>query len=106
MSSETLPVYRQPGKTYDALGRAVPRNPFAGTPGLVLALRMGLASQFETRVPEPEYRLGPWVLCTCGELQALEYAQLVKCAGHCGRWFLRLESSVRVARWAPESEAA
>lgn len=106
-AAERLPTYRQPGKTYDELGRQVARNPWRGTPGLVLLLQLpGFAAQFETRVPE-EYRLGPWVLCTCGELQVIRYAELAECPGGCGRWFLRTEESVRVAKWATvESEAA
>lgn len=103
-AAERLPEYRQPGKVYDELGRQVPRNPWRGTPGLVFMLRLpGFAAQFETRVPA-EYLLGPWVLCTCGELQVL--AELAECAAGCGRWFLRTEASVRVARWGSEAAAA
>lgn len=93
-----LPTFRLPGKDYDGLGRQVPRNPFRGQAGTVLLLRMGLAEQFRKVVPG-EYLLGPWVLCACGELQALEVGEVAECAGGCGRWFLRSEDSMRVARW-------
>lgn len=106
MSGAQLPEFMQPGKEYDGLGRQVPRNPWRGTPGLMLLLRLpGFAEQFKRRVPDT-HRLGPWILCTCGELQALRVRELAECGGHCGRWFLRCESSVRVARWAPKSDAA
>lgn len=98
-AAERLPEYRQPGKSYDGLGRQVPRNPCRGTPGFVFLLRLpGLAAQFETRVPV-EYLLGPWVLCACGELQVIALHRFVECLGGCGRWFLRTQESVRVAKW-------
>lgn len=97
-ATQQLPEYRLPGKVYDHLGRQVARNPFRGKAGVVLLLGMGLAAQFERVVPD-EYRLGPWVLCVCGELQALDVGEVAECVGACGRWFLRAESSVRVARW-------
>lgn len=96
-----LPEYRLPGKVYDHLGRQVPRNPFRGAAGVVLALRIGMAAQFEKRVPE-DYLLGPWVLCVCGALQAIDAGEVVECAGACGRWFLSTGESVRVARWPRE----
>lgn len=77
----------------------MPRNPFRGRAGTLLFLRLpGAAQQFRTVVPA-DYRLGPWLLCVCGELQVLEVSEIVECAGECGRWFLRTEGSVRVARW-------
>lgn len=96
-----LEPFRLPGREYDDLGRQVPRNPFAGKAGVVLALRMGMAAQFEKRVPE-DYVLGPWVLCACGELQALEVGEVAECAGRCDRWFLSTGESVRVATWPRE----
>jgi hypothetical protein len=97
-----LPAFRRPDRTYDALGRQTPRNPFSGTLGVATLLRMGLAREFATVVPA-EYRLGPWVLCTCGELSVLERPGVIaECPGLCGRFFLRAETSVRVARWARE----
>lgn len=97
--AEGLPPYVQPGRDVDALGRQQPRNPFRGKQGVVWFLRLpGAAEQFRVVVPG-EYRLGPWVLCVCGELQALEVGEIVECAGGCGRWFLRTEESVRAARW-------
>lgn len=100
-----LEPYRNPERPHDALGRQEPRNPFAGKQGVVLFLRLpGAAQQFVREVPD-EYRLGPWVLCVCGELQALEVGELAECAGACSRWFLRTETSVRVAKWpAPDTE--
>lgn len=94
-----LEPFRLPGREYDHLGRAVPRNPFAGKQGVVLFLQWpGAAEQFAREVPT-DYRLGPWVLCMCGELVALEVGEIAECAGECGRFFLRTEASVRVARW-------
>jgi hypothetical protein len=102
--SETLPEYRLPGKVYDLLGRQIPRNPFRDTAGVVLLLRLpGFAQQFAKAVPD-EYRLGPVVLCVCGELTALDVGEVAECTGGCDRWFLRTETSVRVARWAPAPE--
>lgn len=94
-----LEPYRQPGKDYDLLGRQVPRNPFAGTAGLALALRLGMARQFRKLVPEPEHRLGPWVLCRCEELFTIDRREVRECPGGCGRWYLRTEESVRWALW-------
>jgi hypothetical protein len=91
--------FRRPDRPHDALGRQIARNPFAGTLGVATLLRMGMAAQFEKQVPA-EYRLGPWVLCTCGELVLLpEVGAIAECPGACERWFLRTETSVRVARW-------
>lgn len=98
-----LPPFRRPDRTYDQLGRQEPRNPFSGTLGVATLLRLGLAREFATVVPA-EYRLGPWVLCTCGELSALEVGAVAECPGRCGRFFLRAESSVRVARWSKEAD--
>lgn len=96
-----LEPFRLPGREYDALGRQVPRNPFRSKAGVVLLLRMGMAAKFEKRVPE-DYVLGPWVLCVCGELQAVDVGEVVECVGCCDRWFLSTGESVRVARWPRE----
>ena len=100
-----LEPYRLEGKEYDALGRQVPRNPFRGKAGVVLALRMGMAAQFEKRVPE-EYVMGSYVMCVCGELNELERGEVAECSGRCERWFLHTGESVRVARWPREEEGA
>ncbi len=95
-----------PGRDVDLLGRQVPRNPFRGKAGLVLALRMGMAAQFEKHVPERfvTYVLasGVAVACTCGEVVPIDVGEVVECPGGCGRFFLRTETSVRVARWIRE----
>jgi len=94
-----LPPYVVPGRDVDGIGRQVPRNPFAGKAGVALLLRMGLASQFERRVPD-EYVMGYAVRC-CGEnnVMALDVGEIAECVGGCGRYFLRTEQSIRVARW-------
>lgn len=95
----------QPGREVDGLGRVVPRNPFRGKAGTALFLRLpGAAQQFEKRVPD-EYVLGGWVLCTCGELTVLDAGDIAECAGGCGRWFLRTEVGMRVARWPRDDES-
>ncbi len=96
-----LEPYVAPGRPVDRLGRAIPRNPFTG--GLLLRLP-GLAAEFK-RVAPDEYRLGPWVLCVCGDLFVVELGEVAECPGACGRWFLRTEASVRVARWPVEVES-
>ncbi len=102
-----LPPVVPPGRDLDLLGRQVPRNPFRGKAGLVLALRMGMAAQFEKRVPERfvTYVLasGVAVACACGEVVPIDVGEVVECPGGCERWFLATESSVRVARW-PRAE--
>lgn len=88
------------------MGRQVARNPFRGGAGLVLLLtRFGLARQFAVEVPET-HRMGPWVACTCGALVSLDRGELAECEHRCGRWFLRTESTIRVARWPVDDEAA
>jgi hypothetical protein len=99
-----LPPYVQPGREVDGLGRAVPRNPFVGKAGTVLFLRLpGAAAQFEKRVPG-EYVMGYAVACVCGEVAALDVGDIAECAGGCGRWFMRTENTMRVARWPREDE--
>lgn len=94
-----LPPYVLAGREVDALGRQTPRNPLRGSAGVLFLLRLpGFAQQFAREVPE-EYRLGSWILCVCGELFTVDVGEVAECAGGCGRWFLRAESSVRVARW-------
>lgn len=92
-----LPTYRQPGRRYDGLGRLVPRNPLAGRQGLVWLLQLGLAEQFRRKVPDT-HTLGPWVLCRCGELVAVDAETVVCCPQTCGQWYLRA-GSIRWANW-------
>lgn len=110
-AAERLPEFRQPGKVYDELGRQVARNPWRGTPGLVFLLRLpGFAAQFRHEVPAAfvvrVLAEGEAVACRCGGLVAIAYGELVECSGGCGRWFLRTEESVRVAKWAAAAESA
>lgn len=99
-----LPPYVTPGRDVDGLGRVIPRNPFRSKAGVVLLLRMGLAAQFEKRVPE-SHVMGYAVACVCGEVAALDVGEVCECAGGCGRWFLRTETGMRVARWPRDDES-
>jgi hypothetical protein len=97
----------KPGRVYDRLDRAAPRNPFAGKAGTVLLLRLpGFAAQFRRVVPaEFVVRVlasGEAVACPCGEVVPLARAEVAECPGGCSRWFLHAEGSVRVARWPRE----
>lgn len=87
----------------------VPRRLLGGARGTTCLLRAlpGFSELWEKEVP-PEYlwraegRSGGVcraVSCVCGAMTALE-GGLVECSGGCGRWFLPLESSVRVKRFA------
>ena len=108
-----LQPYRQSGRPYDELGLQIPRNPFRGKTGVLLLLRMGMASQFERVVPE-SHVLRPGavpvaadrvaVACVCGRTVVLEVGELAECPGSCERWFLRSESSVRVATWPRDED--
>lgn len=102
--SAELPAYLNPEREHDALGRAIPRNPFRSKAGVLLLLRLpGFAAQFEKRVPE-DYTMGCWVRCVCGEIQAVDAGEVVECAGRCERWFFNTGESIRVARWPREEE--
>lgn len=100
-----LEPYRLPGKEYDHLGRQVPRNPHRGKAGVVWLLQLGMAAQFRAEVPASHVAhvlaSGPAVVCRCGSVVELEVGEVAECPGGCDRWFLRTETSVRVARWAP-----
>lgn len=95
--------YRNPERTYDGCGRQVPRNPFRSKAGVVLLLRMpGFAAQWRKVVPCPEHTLGPWVLCRCEELFAIDVGEVAECPRGCGRWYLRTEESLRWVEWPRE----
>lgn len=102
LNGPELPPYVIPGRDVDGLGRQVPRNPFRAKAGMALLLGWGLARQFEKRVPE-EYVMGYAVACVCGEIAALDVGEIAACVGGCGRWFLRTEESMRVARWPSDT---
>lgn len=99
-----LPVWRRADREYDGLGRQAPRNIFRGRVGVSTLLRMGMGAQFRAHVPAPAWREGG-VSCRCGEDVAIEVGEVAECPGGCGRWFLMTETSVRVARWARETES-
>lgn len=90
--------FRRPDRPHDALGRQLARNPFRGKTGVGLLLRMGAAAQFAASVPSPCWTEGG-VLCRCGETVPIDVGEISECAGGCGRWFLRTETMMRVARW-------
>jgi hypothetical protein len=88
----------------------------AGERGLRTMLRSfpGFAGLWEREVPV-EY-LGAvsdaqtrqeraLVACPCGVGTVVEAGLPVECAGQCGRWFLALESSVRVKRFELDAAA-
>jgi hypothetical protein len=86
----------------------LPVKPFRGASGVLRAMRLvpGLAAQFAASVPETHVeQLERDVLgVRCHELVLLvAVGALEPCPGAgCGRWFLRTERGVRVARWEPE----
>lgn len=106
-----LEQFRRPDRSYDALGRQEPRQPFAGKGAVALLLRMGMAAEFVTVVPDRfvvrVLAVGEAIACTCGALAPVEVGVVTECPGaECDRFFLRTESSVRVARWAQEEAEA
>ena len=60
----------------------------------------GAAAEWRHSVPETHLKDdGATVICRCGAETTLEVGDVEECAGHCGRFFLRAESSMRVAKW-------
>jgi hypothetical protein len=74
-----------------------------------LLLIPGAAREFEKRVPadhleDEENDPGGAVRCVCEARTVLKRGELAECAGGCGRWFLRTDGSVRVAKWEAPCE--
>ena len=74
---------RQPGKTYDRLGRQEPQQLNIGTFASAIP---GLAAQFKP-IPDTHYDGRTRIVsCPCGTQTRLERS-LHKCEGACGRYF-------------------
>lgn len=99
-----LEPFRRSDRVYDGLGRQIPRNVFRGSLGVGTLLRLGMAAQFAAVVPSP-CLTEDGVLCRCGHDVVVSVGEVAECGGGCGRWFLRTETSVRVARWPRAEEA-
>lgn len=75
-----------------------PRNPFGA--GRLLRIAPGLAAQFQRTVPV-SHVTAEGVRC-CAGVVPVAVGEIAECPGGCGRFFLRTETSVRVARWNEE----
>ena len=106
MESEGDRAYIRPHdhRPHDALGRLVPRNPFAD--GMVLARALpGIGGVFRGSVPD-EYRASGGVRCVCGAETPIEGSTPVACSGGCGRHFWRVGGEIRVANFEEAGDGA